>query len=146
MGKSIEGIRELQEYGFNMLTGEACGVSMRLLVDLTEQGCLLLGSMLGGAEFTSENWNSGAVKSTMLPRSIFADLAAWCLLQDPEVEVVTTSPKVQGDQYAYALAKSWTQEEWKKYRHVTEYTNSYYRSGTARGGLSNRHEFSGRVQ
>ena len=62
--KTISSLRDLEDYGFKPLTGEACNLSMRMLVDLTEQGCKLFCECYGlprvDKQF-NENWNPGPV-------------------------------------------------------------------------------------
>lgn len=66
----------LEAAGIRLLTGEACPLNMRILCDLTPEGCEMLTRFLGGAVHFEEgkNWNSGAVSSIMLPRSCLEDL------------------------------------------------------------------------
>ena len=64
--KSIAGIYDLQDYGFTPLTGEACSLGMRILVDMTEQGCELLCECYGLPRVEmqfNDNWNPGSIAS-----------------------------------------------------------------------------------
>lgn len=68
----------LERNGIIPLTGEACSLMMRLLCDLTPQGCEIMNKFLGGnVEFVKgSNWNSsqGQVASIMIPYSCLEDL------------------------------------------------------------------------
>jgi len=151
--KTIDNIRQLEPYGIDLLTGEACGIGMRLLCDVTPEGEKLLSSLLGGITLTTTAWN-GEHKSIMIPRSLFPDLCAYALLQDQDTFVVVTSPRRKPepncDNSPYSFASAYTREEWEQYKETfwTSYTcaNCYTKSGTASDGMRNRHEFSGRVQ
>jgi hypothetical protein len=79
----------MPKFGINVLTGEACGLGMRLLCDLTEKGKLLIEEFFGGCLTlqAGSNWNSNvgdepAVASVMLPHSIWLELAAFALLKE----------------------------------------------------------------
>jgi hypothetical protein len=85
---SIREWRDLEKYGIDVLTGEACGYSLRLLCDLTASGCELMRSFLGGHVGIAHgsNWNSGSktdphIASVLLPRGILDELAAFVLLE-----------------------------------------------------------------
>jgi hypothetical protein len=77
--------QDLRQFGIDVLTGEACRVGTRILCDVTDDGmdvvCDLLGLPKSSAAF-EPSWNGGkAVASVMLPRSLWHDLAVWCLLR-----------------------------------------------------------------
>lgn len=85
----IQGWNDMHRFGIGILTGEACGLGMRLLCDLSEKGKRLLEEFLGGcASFTEgSNWNSNvdnepAVASALLAYSSWRELAAFCLLKE----------------------------------------------------------------
>jgi len=94
--RRINSWEDLSQFGIVPLTGEACGLAMRLLCDVTEEGKKLIERFLGGTVEVKRgsNWNGGRdehshVGSVMLPRSIFGDLAAFCLLTTGKEGVVT---------------------------------------------------------
>lgn len=66
-------IRDLEQFGIISLTGEACGLAMRILCDLTEEGVNLIREFMR-VEPTADAWNSKGVKSIMLPTCIMQDL------------------------------------------------------------------------
>lgn len=80
------GYHNLEDYGFNCLTGEACVYSMRLLFDVSEKGADLFKTFLGiprDSELTS-NWNNfvgtePSVASVMMTRSTVEDLTKFIL-------------------------------------------------------------------
>lgn len=79
----IDSWSDLQPYGVQALTGEACRVGYRLLADLTPEAARTFRDLYGLAlDAFRGNWNggSGACASVMLPPGCFADVAAWCLL------------------------------------------------------------------
>jgi hypothetical protein len=72
----------LEKHGFNLLTGEACGVGMRILTDVKnrEAARQLLDFIGVPALQLAENWNSGSEFSVMLPYCILDDFAVWLAL------------------------------------------------------------------
>lgn len=80
--KHIKNWEDLEPYGINELTGEACAAGLRLLCDLTEDGKANAYAFLGIPLDTpvAENWNIGGAASIMMPRSVFKELAAFLLL------------------------------------------------------------------
>lgn len=82
--KVIRNWQDLREFGINVLTGEACTLGCRALVDLTENGARNLRNFFGlqsNAQFAL-NWNSEAIGSCFLPWSILPDLSAFLLIQE----------------------------------------------------------------
>ena len=81
--KSIAGIYDLQDYGFTPLTGEACSLGMRILVDMTEQGCELFCECYGLPRVEkqfNDNWNPGSIASVMLPYDAWGAIGVFALL------------------------------------------------------------------
>ena len=74
--KTLRSIEDLEAYGLNYLTGEACALSQRLLFDMNDNGADLMCEYFG-LQFKSafaQAWNSQvngklATASIMLPRS-----------------------------------------------------------------------------
>ena len=84
-GKRIRDWRDLEEYGVHSLTGEACGIGIRLLCDLSPEGVALMEQFLS-IKMTEQNnsWNhsgSAGWKSIMMPRGLFKELVVFCLMQ-----------------------------------------------------------------
>jgi hypothetical protein len=89
MSEFIRSWNDLRAYGIEFLTGEGCNLALRGSFDLTPQGCALVEEFLNisiprGAARNQHEPDSGYV---MLPLGIFAELAAFCLLHDPKVEI-----------------------------------------------------------
>ena len=87
--KSITCWRDLQPFGIDLLTGEACGLMYRFLCDLTDQGKHVIEKCLGCRIIPAKRWNRGTdeqphIGSIMLspdmlvPLSIFALLESGC--------------------------------------------------------------------
>src|SRR4051812_43485661 len=102
--KSIDCWRDLEQFGINRLTGEACAYGMRQLCDVNTQGASIIREFLGLGYNTklAGNWNSRvngepSVGSVMLPYEIFGQLAVFCLLSDGAAAVsVSKSGKAIG--------------------------------------------------
>ena len=91
--KTINCWDHLAPYGIVPLTGEACGLSYRILCDVTAAGKKILEKALGVAELRlRENWNSGPdedphVGSIMLAPDLLPFIGVFALLEHgcPEV-------------------------------------------------------------
>jgi hypothetical protein len=145
----IVGWGDLKQFGINSLTGEACGYSMRLLCDLSEEGADLIRRFFGMPYNSSlcEPWNSKVdaaptTASIMLPRGIFDDLCQYILFsQDMEVAIKSPdgtwsgyadfSPAVESMVTTVASDKSWS-------------VRRNPRVGTP--GDRNQHAFTGRIE
>lgn len=87
LGKNIRGVRDLEEFGINFLTGEACPYALRLLCDVSAEGKDLIERFLGVKDINlypnnnsaTDKMPSASTGSIMLPRDIFWDLAAFAL-------------------------------------------------------------------
>jgi hypothetical protein len=140
----VTSLQDLRPFGFNCLTGEACGIGLRLLFDVNEKGKEILCSFLGVSDITLlPDWNGGdAIGSVMLARDAAFELAVWCMIGEyQEVWHNRSCGEIHGlepDQIELAHA-TWGHDkdghDWRIYR----------REGTAAGGLRNRHEMTGRV-
>lgn len=73
----------MKQYGFNYLTGEACTLGIRGLVDLTREGRDTLLQYLGMPSNVrlSPNFNSGGFASVMLSHDSLESLAVFCLFE-----------------------------------------------------------------
>jgi hypothetical protein len=72
--KSYNSGDDLRDLGIDLLTGEACGVSMRVLCDLDDNGIELWESFTRSRVIPDSNWNSRGKASVMIPYSMFEDL------------------------------------------------------------------------
>ncbi len=143
----IASFTDFQHFGINYLTGESCKLYMRGLFDLNRQGVDLVCSFLGISEDgMGGNWNSmvdgkPAIKSVMLPRSLYDDLARFVL------------SSVYRDPYVIKHHGTWQSVGEKELAHwhltvdaIREmgyevHTNPLYDGGTDR----NTHAFTGRT-
>lgn len=80
----MDNMQYLRSKGFTILTGEACGFSMRLLVDVTPDAIEILKSFWGVKDITPQpNWNSGAIGSVMMSHNmIWDELIPYMMLLD----------------------------------------------------------------
>ena len=139
---------DLRPYGIFALTGEACGLSYRLLCDVTERGKQIIEKALGIANLgLPENWNRG-------------DAA------DPHIGCVMAAPELLVPLGVFALLENGCREVWRtksdgllgiepnddpqrvegvKRFHADHdsFVRRYAYAGTA--GDRNRHEMTGRV-
>jgi len=147
--KTIDSWHDLEQYGIISLTGEACGTGQRLLCDLTPAGVELIESFLTTTIKIGNNWNrrEGQVASIMMPRCLLNDLLIYALLREGYEAVISVTGN---GRYRSHGIHGMSMAAWEKRR---ECWNEAYQgkvrlycgSGTARGGLLNRHEMSGRV-
>lgn len=85
--KSISCWEELAPFGIVALTGEACGLSYRILCDVTHKGKELLEKVFGlNAVVLHPNWNRGCeadphVGCVMLVPELLTPLAVFALLE-----------------------------------------------------------------
>src|SRR5689334_12135555 len=90
---SIKGIADLAACGIEPLTGEACGLSYRILCDITDAGRKILAKAFGIHGFTlAEPWNRGTaddphVGSIMLAPELFTFIGIFALLESGCTEV-----------------------------------------------------------
>ena len=99
--KKVESIQvsswmDLQQFGIQYLTGEACTYSLRILCDLSEEGCLLVCDYLGLPPDTkfAANWNSmvgsaPAVASVMLARDSVRQIAHFAFFRMGALAMLT---------------------------------------------------------
>lgn len=154
--KSYDCPNDLQQWGFKCLTGEACGLSLRLLYDLNDQAHELLARTLGLGKhqlILNETWNGGqhSAGSAMLT----ADNAVMCalfgmLLKDKCVCVL--QPYDKHGRLMPVLYGFETEDEHKQFKEMpvlasdrTEFRT--HRLSTQPGtGDQHRHMMSGRVR
>lgn len=142
--RSIRCWNDLEEYGIIALTGEACGLSMRILCDVTTAGKKHLERFLGGnVEIRAgSNWNGGSgvdphVGSVLLPMSIITDLGAFLLVMTGTLTVASLEGGTVRE-YDKALT-----DDDERFYHVKRY---YRRSAAPGTGDRNEHAFSGRTK
>ena len=137
---------DLKQYGIISLTGEACGLSLRLLCDVTPSGRALLEEFFGGNLIikTGSSWNhsEGQDASIMLPYGMFSEFAAFALIKAGgyQVAVVHDDGNVQGMNLE-------TLQEYQKpeMQSIFKPRRIVKKTGTALGGTRNIHQMSGRA-
>jgi len=90
--KHVQNWRDLESYGIELLTGEACGLMYRLLCDVTRQGQKVIEKCFGISVTLSEPWNGGRaddphIGSILLPPTMFVPLGVFALLESGCTEV-----------------------------------------------------------
>lgn len=90
--KSITSWRELEPFGIDLLTGEACGLSYRYLCDVTAPGKVVIDKCLGCRVTLAQSWNRGTVDqphvgSIMLAPELLVPLSIFALLESGCTEV-----------------------------------------------------------
>lgn len=168
--KSFDNTHQLEEFGIDCLTGEACGVGLRVLADVTEEGRTLLREFFR-MDVASAPWNGG-VGSVMLPYSCLEDLwvfanvragKAWVFkggyLREGDLETCSYETG-HGETVSYEVPKShWravafvcdTDEDVANVQMLVDekffYVKNTYRKSTCEGtGLDNEHRMSGRTR
>lgn len=157
MAVHIHTWNDLQRYGINSLTGEACSYSQRLLCDLNEKGVDLVREYFGlmivlnpQVQF-ARNWNtqvngSPAIASIMLPRGIFGDLAKFILFHIEKCDMACWRQDNGWNGYMLdELPSEMTDERMRTLFPDGVYHNPM--SVSERGaGSRNRHQFTGRTE
>ena len=97
--KTVNCFNDLRPYGIEILTGEACGLGLRVLCDYTRRGKALIAKTYGLlSNFTdNDSWNSGPkddphVGSIMLTNNEVMTLGIFALLENGCDEVYTVKP------------------------------------------------------
>lgn len=155
---------DLRASGFELLTGEACGLNLRILFDVTEKGRLLfckvfgldpsafnVGEIKGKKNSLGEAWNAGPkadphVGSVMLNWDDLPKLSIFAALETPGVKECWISYKdgQWNGTYGFAASDLAEKDEWLKVMEgFGNKLRRYSYGGTA--GDRNRHVFSGRV-
>jgi hypothetical protein len=144
--KSIRCWDDLSTHGIIPLTGEACGLSYRLLCDVTARGKKTLEKALSVAQLgLHENWNHGAdddphVGSVMLAPDLLPFVGVFALLEAGCREVWLTKGHtvigVEADDSAEEV------ELFQQF-HANDLVRRFGYAGTA--GDRNQHMMTGRV-
>lgn len=145
--KSYNCVGEMEQFGLNCLTGEACGLGMRLLFDVTEPGRKLVEKFLCVQQLIlQQDWNGGeAVGSIMLAAEQCTPLAIMGMLEQGCVEVWQQFENQARTGYMFGME---TDEELKLAGgNLASWPGVSYRRwryhGTA--GSRNRHVMTGRI-
>jgi hypothetical protein len=100
--KSICNWEDLRPYGIDFLTGEACSLMFRLLLDVNERGRKVLARFFGAPNLKlGDPWNGGTpeephVASIMLTREMLLPIAVFALLEHGCDEVYLYQDRVVG--------------------------------------------------
>jgi hypothetical protein len=100
--KTVGCWNDLQPFGVEALTGEACSLSYRILFDVTEKGRKLIGKCFGIPDMKlGEAWNRGTaeaphVGSIMLSQEMLVPLGIFALLENGCREVYILNGTVVG--------------------------------------------------
>lgn len=150
---------DYRQFGINPLTGESDKLCQRITCDLNEDGINLLAEFLGlHADLFKaslpENWNSGAIKSILLPRDftalgkfiLFGHCKYRFILEQPDGSLMGTNDDRYHKHNAEALAH-WAEkhgDDWSEYRAPFKLMlNPIAPQDT--GPLRNVHAFTGRL-
>lgn len=169
MTESYHCLDDLRQFGIYGLTGEACGVGMRVLCDVDKNGKELLEEYLR-VSLTSEPWNSSTdgkdhVASVMLTPNMFQDIWIFAHLRkgtrhvflggyvnddrwtETHYESLNTTHRHPVDSWhpcAYATNDDEHMNLWKEANYF--YISRVFRTSKAPGtGLDNQHAMSGRI-
>lgn len=143
--RQVNDWNDLEQFGIIPLTGEACGLLMRVLCDVTAEGKRHVEQFFGGtvAIKPDSNWNGGYgephVGSVMLPYSILMDLGAFLLVATgtSAVASIENGAVCEVDPEMLPEVRAMFDERVKR----------YYRRSTDPGtGDRNQHAMSGRVE
>ena len=138
--KTVNCWNDLLPYGIDPLTGEACGLSYRILFDLTAKGQKIVEKALG-CKITSEAWNRGTKEephtaSVMLSQEMLVPIGIFALLENG-CHIVW----LLDDRSLIGFEPSDTE---RPYIGTHEIRRAFSYSGTA--GDRNQHMMSGRVE
>jgi hypothetical protein len=151
MAKAVCNWQDLVPLGIECLTGEACGLGLRILCDVNEDGLSLVRACLGAVEVKpAENWSGGRIEgkrkvgALMLPYDLFGTLAVFGLLRAGARQVVKvggTYTPILTDQDA-EMAELCERHARERGEHVRRFGRSTH-PGT---GFRNTHQMSGRTE
>ena len=143
--KTIHSWNDIEAYGIELLTGEACGLGYRLLCDVTERGRKTLEKCLGMTNLVlPESWNRGKpedphVGSVLLVREMLQPIAVFALLEAGCKEVYLVGDSVVGMEESDPPGTIEDVKRWAK----VDYARRLAYEGTA--GDRNVHQMSGRI-
>jgi hypothetical protein len=159
--KTIHNLNDLQEFGINPLTGEACRVGRRILCDLTYEGEKIVADLLGLNYVTFNkyrtfpaSWNSGSTGSFMLPYELITDLMVWCLIHEGCTQIAVVDSQTKGglhyDGGVHGLREADDPMEWQEWLEHLARFGSTYRLITLKDqpghGTRCTHQISGRTE
>lgn len=98
----------MKQFGLSHMTGEACALGMRQLIEVDDGGEKLLNDFFNVYQIRLHSF--GSAKTIMLPRTIFKELASFALLTMTDVvEVWDVDYYVKGieNEYTELYARMW---------------------------------------
>jgi hypothetical protein len=120
---------------------------MRVKCDVNEKGQELLREIFG-AELIYPGWNNSEAKVTMLFREMLKPIVIYAALKEAE-HVIEVIPKESWQRPHAIVIEVCTLEELQDLRTNLDKQGydfrTYWRNGTAPGGMMNRHVFSGSI-
>lgn len=138
---AIYSLNDLNQFGINVLTGESCALSRRLLCDVTQEGKDLIIKALGVQDIElAQDWNGGnAIGSILLERETLETCGVLALLEEYQEVWVNERGHIHGFTEENLLRYEENKEhldmdKWRKYR----------KFGRQVGGR-NVHQMSGRI-
>ena len=141
----IRNWNDLKNHGIICLTGEACGLSLRLLCDLTPRGRAYLEEFFGGhIEIQiGSNWNAseGQDASILLPYGMLKELAAFLLIKAGHEVAVVRDGEIRGMSLATLHEYEQLDESFFKPQRIVKAIGT----AVSTGGTRNTHVMSGRV-
>lgn len=143
--KTIAAWRDLESYGIDPLTGEACGLMYRILCDVTLPGKAIVEKCLGCQVVLPESWNRGSdafphIGSILLATEMLVPLGVFALLENGCREVWLVGQALLGIEVTDKDAEV---ELWRAFHEQNIRRRFAYR-GTA--GDRNLHVMTGRVE
>lgn len=147
----------LESHGIKFLTREACGLGMRTLCDVEEEGQRILDEYWGGVCFTSPGANSSTAVGVMLPIENVRRLAAFTAIYADNASAVIDVYHMGETYSADHLTLVFDEPGTDFYGELRELIDRYskYHKGhfmvwqpsTAPGnGVRNKHMFTGRMR
>lgn len=139
--KTIARWSDLEPFGVDPLTGEACSLGYRILCDLTARGRAIIERCLS-TEIRSNNWNTGSkddpnVASVMLVPEMLQPIAVFALLESGCREVWIA------ERGTFGVEADDTEEQVEMMKRSQKPTRRFAYSGPFKD--RNQHQMSGRV-
>ena len=153
----LDSWHDLERFGIEPLTGEACALGMRTLCDISPVGVELMESFFG-IRFAHGNnsWNHSGKdgwKSIMLPRDLFPSVAKFALIyiENCYAAVFVDYRSPNGVWRSYYVQGFETKEEWDEWRLRCDkiYDGNWHAvfgTGNGKNGTRYQHYMSGRTE
>jgi hypothetical protein len=155
--RSYDGL--LLEHGFERLSSEGCGLSMRILYDLSTEAVKILEKFLsvdlGQAENSWGHKDGQGWKSFMMPRSIMRDLCVFILAYEYHYRYIAVAHVTNKDRlgftadYIEAFDDKDIADQWSKAATLIYGQGNFHiirAEGDSLNGTRNRHFWFGRVE